>query len=80
MRPIIPWTYVPGSILVILGLGVATALFNRSYVKFGLGAYYAATIGVVIWASLTGTSFFPVFLYMGTFHLTQWALSLAIEL
>lgn len=79
MRPIVPWTYVPGTLVVVTGVGIAVAIFDRYRPDFASIAYFAVAVGVFGLTYLSQTSILPLFLYTAAFDLTRFALRVQIE-
>jgi len=80
-HPVTPWTYMPGTVFVMVGLGLALAVLEKQYPKAGRIAHAIALTGVFIWylpASQVISLLCPA-LFLAFFQLSRFVLRLTLE-
>jgi hypothetical protein len=81
LHPVIPWTYMPGAIILMIGLGIGAAVLERQRHREGTIAYFVILAGVAIWffQGWQNISLLAPMLYTGFYQLTRWGLRLQLE-
>lgn len=81
LHPIIPWTFMPGTIFVMIGLGVGLAVLEKQYPKPGMICFYIGTAGVMFWyiGAMLNISYLAPMLYFGMFQLSRCVLRLTFD-
>lgn len=79
LHPVIPWTYMPGTHFVMIGLGIGVALLERQRPREGRIVYNVALVGVLVWfwGAWQNISMLAPALYMASCQLTRWGLAFA---
>lgn len=76
LHPIVPWTFMPGVIILMIGLGLTAAVFQSRVPRWGRLGYFVILVGVLAWYFNGFMQISPLgpMLYVGTFQVTTWAL------
>ena len=75
-HPVVPWTFVPGTIILVFGIGVALGVLEKFYPRWADPTFLVVSLGIGYLAFQQETSFLPIFLYASAYYLTRWVLSL----
>jgi len=81
MHPIMPWTFMPGTIFVMIGLGLGAAVLEKHFPKPGMITYYVLMAGVLFWYmnAWQNISFLAPMLFLGFFQLSRFVLRLTLD-
>jgi hypothetical protein len=79
-NPIVPWSFVPGQLALIVGAGIGLGVFERYYPKIASVAFVALA-ALVFWFSFASqTSMLPLFMLSAAYDLTRFGVRVSIEL
>jgi len=72
---------MPGTIFIMVGLGIALAVLEFRYPKPGRITYYVALAGVLLWyfGAWQNISFLAPLLFIGFFQLSRFVVRLSFE-
>jgi hypothetical protein len=79
MHPVVPWTYVPGMIIISIGVGIGLGVFDRYLPNIAAIAYFVLAIGFFIVTRSAETSLLPLFLYSGFYDLARFGVRVQFE-
>lgn len=74
-RPVVPWSYVPGQLAVVVGVGIALGILELYYPRVISVVYLVVAAGVFWFVFGSDTSILPLFLYASAYDLTRFGAS-----
>ena len=80
VHPIVPWSFIPGQLALIVGAGIGLGVFERYYPKIA-SIVFVVLAALVFWFSFASqTSMLPLFLFSAAYDLTRFGVRVSIEL
>lgn len=79
-HPVTPWSYMPGQLLMMVGLGIGTAVWEHHQRRPGTIAFFVILGAIGIWwiSNFPSISYLGLALYIGLHQLTRWVLKMAL--